>query len=45
MCYLDAHGACGGGGSISKIALDIPRNPYSVMRGPYGLLLISSLVP
>lgn len=45
MCYLEAHVAGGGGGSISKIALDFPRNPHSVTRGPYGLLLISRLVP
>lgn len=44
MCYLEAHGA-GGGGSILKIVLDIPRNPHSVMRGPYGLLLICSPIP
>ncbi len=43
-CYLEACGA-GGGGSILKIVLDIPRNPHSIMRGPYGLLLISSRIP
>lgn len=44
MCYLEADGA-GGGGSILKIVLDVPRNSHSVMRGPYGLLLISSPIP